>query len=478
MLNDTLQTAVNQAAKLPVPKNFLWGAASAAYQVEGHTQADGRGETVWDYYLDELKLGENGDTGREAIHFYHRDTYLKDIAIFKQMGLNSYRFSLGWTRIIPDGVGKINQAGIDHYRQFIKDLQAAGIRPLITLYHWDMPKQLFMQGGWKNRQSVDWFKHYAEVVFEHFHDLAEDFVLINEPSVEFGQGVLAKQREASSKSTAPAILPAFENLADALKTYNHILLASAAAKEVFKAKGYKGRLGLAFPYFPVLNPKDATAEADKKNAQYADGVVNRWFLDAMFKGSYPADILALAEKYRLDTGVQAGDAAKVGAAKLEFLGINYYAPLYIRTRKDAKTDYAPEMQLSDGDAEVAFNGAVRPDLFKQLLLRIRDEWGNPTVIITENGAGFPGDDELKDGKVNDEKRSRYLASHIAAMKEAMQEGANVAGYHVWSSHDNLEWFSGYGSRFGMVYVDFKTQQRTPKMSTEVYKQIIRETKKG
>ena len=192
----------------------------------------------------------------------------------------------------------------------------------------------------------------------------------------------------------------------------------------------------------------------------------------MFKGSYPADILALAQKYELDTGVQPEDAAKVGAAKFEFLGINYYAPLYVRAQQDATSDYAPEMQLADGDSEVAFNGAVRPDLFQALLLRIRDEWGNPTVIITENGAGFPGDDEMKDGQVNDEKRCRYLALHIAAMKEAMAQGANVAGYHVWSSHDNLEWFSGYGSRFGMVHVDFHTQTRTPKMSAEVYRQII------
>lgn len=225
---------------------------------------------MWDYYLDELKLGTNGDSGRNAIHFYDRTQYLQDVEIFKQMGLNSYRFSLGWTRIIPDGTGQPNPAGIAHYRRFIEDLKAAGIRPLITLYHWDIPKSLFMQGGWKNRKLVDWFKHYAEVVFEYFHDLAEDFVLINEPSVEFGQDILAKQLAAGSTSNFPAILPAYENLADALKTYNYILLTSAAAKEVFKAKGYKGRLGLAFPYFPVLNPKDANSEADRRNAADAD----------------------------------------------------------------------------------------------------------------------------------------------------------------------------------------------------------------
>ena len=196
-------------------------------------------------------------------------------------------------------------------------------------------------------------------------------------------------------------------------------------------------------------------------------------INAAIKGSYPADILELVQKYQLDTGIEEGDAAKVGAAKPEFLGINYYVPLYIRTRKDAKTDYAPEMQLSDGDKEVAFNGAVRPDLFKELLLRIRDEWDNPTVIITENGAGFPGGDELKDGKVNDTRRRKYLANLIATLKEAMQAGAKVVSYHAWSSHDNLEWFSGYGSRFGMVYVDFKTQARTPKLSTAVYQQLFR-----
>ncbi|MDO4643670.1 MAG: family 1 glycosylhydrolase [Cardiobacteriaceae bacterium] len=473
IIDSALQFAIDQAKVLSVPEGFLWGGASAAYQVEGFTQADNRGATVWDYYMDELKLGVNGDSGKEAIHFYDRNQYLKDIDIFKQIGLNSYRFSLSWTRIIPDGTGKPNPAGIEHYRQFIKDLKAAGIRPLVTLYHWDMPKELFLQGGWKNRESVQWFKHYAETVFAHFHDMAEDFVLINEPSVEFGQGVLAKKRQTGDDTTVPAILPAFENLADALKTYNHILLSAGAAKEIFAEKGYKGRLGLAFPFFPVLLPKNATSDADRHNAEYADGILNRWFLDAMFKGTYPADILALAEKYQLDTGIQADDAQKVGKAGLEFLGINYYAPLYIKSQTKAHTDYAPEMQLSDGESEVAFNGAVRPDQFHDLLLRIRDEWGNPPVIITENGAGFPNEDKLENGQVIDLKRSNYIAAHITAMKKAIAEGAKVEGYHIWSSHDNLEWLSGYGSRFGMIYVDFATQQRTPKMSAEVYKKIIK-----
>jgi beta-glucosidase len=462
-----LSTVAN--AQLP-QEPFQWGAASAAYQVEGATAADGKGQSIWDVYLDKHELAGKGITGATAINFYDRTQYLKDITLFKQLGLTTYRFSISWPRIIPDGTGEISKAGVDHYRQFIADLKAAGIKPMLTLYHWDMPAPLAAQGGWTNRDSVQWFKHYADAIFDNFSDQVDLFVLVNEPSVERATQTMAEERMAGASGTL-AIVPDKSHLATALKSFNHILLASAAAKRSFEAKGYKGQLGLAVPLFPTLTIANATKH-DKMDATSTDGVLNRWFLDAMYKGTYPADILKIVKDNDLDIDVQAEDAKKIHAAHFDFLGINYYAPLYIKHKVDGASDYAPEMYLQASEKN-AFNGAVRPDQFKSLLERMKTEYGNPTIFITENGAGFANEDILFDGKVRDINRCQYLVEHIAAMKSAIKEGVAVQGYYVWSSHDNLEWLSGYSSRFGMIYVDYATQKRIPKLSAEVYSQIIK-----
>jgi beta-glucosidase len=460
----------------PSDETFRWGAASAAYQVEGATQEDGRGPSIWDEYLDGKSLGGPGISGAVAINFYDRNQYLKDIAIMKKMGLSSYRFSVSWPRLIPDGLGPVNVKAVEHYRQFIVDLKAAGIRPMMTLYHWDMPLSLAHAGGWENRASVDWYNRYALVVFANFHDLVDVYVLVNEPLIERSLKLLAEKRMSLAPQDygkAPfEIVPTTKNLPGALRTFNHLLLASAAAKRSFDKAGYKGEVGIAVPLFPVLAGPGATGP-DHAAGKLADGVVNRWFLDAIFKGSYPADVLAAAKAIGGDTDIQPGDAATIGAAKFDYLGINYYAPLFIRRPADAPGDgYAVQTFLPEG-TYAAQNGAVRPDQFKALLDRIRTEYANPVIYVTENGAGFPGDDELVDGKVNDVQRCRYIVSHVAAMKSAMAAGSDVRGYHVWSSHDNLEWLQGYGSRFGMTYVDFDTQQRIPKRSFEVYSRIIK-----
>jgi len=459
-----------KAQTSPPQEPFRWGAASAAYQVEGAFNADNKGRSIWDVYLDDDHLAGPGISGDVAINFYDREQYLKDIALLKKMGLNSYRFSISWPRIMPDGLGPANPAAIAHYRQFITDLKDAGIKPMLTLYHWDMPASLAAAGGWENRASIDWFQRYAEVVFANFADQVELFVLVNEPSIERDLKTAAEEKMAGGKGDL-VLLPDLAHLAVSLKTYNHILLACAAAKKSFDARGYKGRLGLAVPLLPPLTVANASA-SDIAAAKFGDGVLNRWFLDAMFKGTYPADILAFAKERKLDTDIRPEDAATIHAAHFDFLGINYYAPAFFRHPKEARDPAAAEAFTPEG-IDKAFNGAVRPDVFKALLDRIRIEYGNPTVYITENGAGFPGEDQLVDGTVHDVRRCRYIVQHVAAMQQAIAAGADVRGYHVWSSHDNLEWFSGYGSRFGLIYVDFDTQQRTPKQSAEVYGRLTR-----
>jgi beta-glucosidase len=449
---------------------FRWGAASAAYQVEGASTAEDKGPSIWDVYLDDYHLAGPGISGRVAINFYDRDQYLKDIVLMKQMGLTSYRFSISWPRIIPDGLGPVNPAAIAHYRRFIDDLKAAGIQPMLTLYHWDMPASLAAAGGWENRASVEWFQRYAEVVFANFADQVDLFVLVNEPSIERDLKTEAEERLASGKGEL-RLVPDNAHLAVSLKTYNHILIASAAAKESFTAKNYKGRLGIALPLLPPLTADNAS-ESDRAAAKFGDGVLNRWFLDAIYKGTYPADILAFAKAHSMQIDVQPGDAARIHAAHLDFLGVNYYAPGFYR-HPAGPGDVSPAETYTPEGIDAAFNGPVRPDQFKALLNRIRTEYGNPTVFITENGAGFSGDDQLINGAVRDVRRCRYLVSHVAAMQQAIAAGADIRGYHVWSSHDNLEWLSGYKGRFGLIYVDFDTQQRIPKLSAGIYARLIK-----
>lgn len=444
----------------------------AAYQVEGPTQAGGRGKSVWDVYLHDEQLSGPGVDGDAAIGFYDRKQYLKDIQLFKQMGLTSYRFSISWPRIIPDGTGAVNPAAVNHYRRFIDDLRASGIEPMVTLYQWYMPAELARNGGWDNRKSIEWFNQYAQVVFDNYHDKADLFVLINEPLAESAYTNAVAERRAG-KLGELRIIPDAADLGVSLRRFNHILLAAAAAKRSFEEKGYQGELGIAVLLFPVLTDEGATSE-DAKAAKLADGVLNRWFLDAMYRGTYPSDVLAMAKSMGLDTGVQPDDAATVAAARFDYLGVNYYAPLFVR-QTTGTGPYRPESFVPEG-VETAQNGPNRPDQLTALLDRIRTEYGNPPVYITENGAGFVGDDELVDGQVQDVKRCAYIANHVAAMPVAMRDGADVRGYHVWSSHDNLEWLFGYGARFGMVYVDFDTQQRIPKLSAQVYAQIIRSRK--
>ena len=451
-------------------RGFLWGAASASYQVEGAIHADGRGRSVWDVYLDDLHLAGPGISGAVAINFYDREQYLQDIELISRLGMNAYRFSISWPRIIPDGLGPVNPAGIAHYRRFIADLKAAGIRPLLTLYHWDMPAALGAAGGWSNRQSVDWFRRYAEVVFANFADEVDMFCLVNEPLIDCAFTLAARDRRGGS-NTALELLPGGDNLATMLKMLNHILLAAAGAKESFRARGYRGSLGVALPLMPTLTGDGASA-ADVEAAQLADGVINRWVLNPMYKGSHPQDLLDFLARRGLDAGVQPGDAARIRAADFDYLGINFYAPLFVRARSGTGKAHVGEPFRPEG-VPTAFNGPVRPDQFKALLDRMRTEYGNPTIYITENGAGFPDEDVLRDGKLSDPLRASYIIGHVEAMQAAIADGADVRGYFLWSSHDNLEWFSGYQGRFGLIYVDFDTQKRIPKLSAEVYGRIIR-----
>lgn len=450
---------------------FLWGAASAAYQVEGGFEEDGRGLSIWDVWMNKFEVAGRGVSGNKAIDFYNRKQYLKDIELFKKLGLTSYRFSVSWVRIVPDGTGKVNQKAIDHYRIFVKDLRDAGIEPIMTLYHWDMPYNLYQKGGWDNRESIKWFSDYSKIIFENFKDLVKIYVLSNEMLIETDINIQAEQL-AKGNQVPMNILPAPSDLERSLRQFNHKLLAASAASKIFHQFNIpQGEVGVAFPLFPTIAVDRQSVDA----AYFADGIMNRWFLDAVYKGQYPSDILKYAEEHHFKLDIDSKDAQSIKEAEFSYLGINYYSPLIIK-KNSSQANYGISYPTLD-NVEYAYNGANRPDQLEKLLLRIKDEYGNPPVIITENGAGFPDDDQLVSGEVADKRRTNYITNHIKAMQSAKIKGAKVFGYHVWSSHDNLEWTSGYKRRFGMIYVDFETQQRIPKESAIQYGAIIEEEKR-
>jgi beta-glucosidase len=469
--------AVGQAALKGEPcmgsTRFLWGAASAAYQVEGAWQADGKGLSNWDIYTNVYRATEpiigRHETGNVAINAYDRAQYLEDIALMRALGINCYRFSLCWARLLPDGEGRVNEAGVAHYQQFVVDLLDAGIEPVVTLYHWDLPRALDDRGGWTNPESVGWFRQYASLVREALGAKVTKFITVNEPYIDlFLIEPMVENIKAGIGAPAAITDAQYGRQAVAL---HHWLLASALTIGDFRAEGYRGEVGVALPLMPTI-PENPGKSDDILSAGLADAVINRWCLDALYKGRYPVEVMNAFRALNPDFVVSEADLAALAANKPDFLGVNFYAPAYVR--------HDPEMPLginwtdtNPDPAPAAFNGPVRPDYLRRLLERIRDEYGNPPVYITENGAGFGPIDEVVDGDtVNDPRRANYIRRHVDAALKARENGVDLRGYMVWSLFDNFEWLQGYERRFGLVHVDFASQRRIPKRSFEAYREII------
>lgn len=450
--------------------DFLWGAASAAYQVEGGYEADGKGPSKWDIYTnrDHVTVPTTGknETGNVAINQYSREQYLKDIALMRDHGLTAYRFSTSWPRVLPEGIGKVNQKGVDYYSRLVDDLIAAGITPLVTLYHWDFPWVLHEQGGFHNRAVIDWFREYAGVVFRALGDRVEKFITLNEPFFDlFFMDMIA---ENVRNKREPMALSA-EQWGRQVPALHNLYLASAAAVGEFRAVGKPGMIGIALPLSPTL-AFDEKSTADVAAAETWDTFFNRWPLDAAIKGVYDDKVVATLQKLAPEFDVPDADRAALAANTVDFLGINFYSPAICRA--NGERPLGVEWGINS-DPVPAFNGPVRPDQLHRLLLRIRDEYGNLPTFITENGAGFgPNDEMMKDGVVQDPLRADYIRRHIEAVLKARAEGADIRAYLEWCAFDNFEWFRGYDTRFGMVHVDFETQKRTPKLSFAAYRDII------
>jgi beta-glucosidase len=436
-----------------LPADFRWGASTAAYQIEGAVDEDGRGPSVWDVFAARPGATRDGHTGRVACDHYHR--YAEDIALLRGLGVDGYRFSIAWPRIRPTGAGPVNEAGLAFYDRLVDGLLAAGITPLPTLFHWDLPQALEDEGGWLNRDTAYRFAEYAAVVADRLGDRVPAWITLNEPFVHMVYGY-ALGIHAPGRAL----------MLDAMPAAHHQLLGHGLAAAVLRERGLQ--VMIANNLTPV---RPATGDpADAEAATAYDALHNRLFTDPILLGRYP-DLSAFGLTEDLGGVVRPGDLDLIATPGLDGLGVNYYNPTCIAAPTDPGLPFA-EVPI-EGVPRTAFDWPVVPDGLRELLVGLRDRYGAalPPVTITENGCSV-ADEPAPDGTVDDLDRISYLAGHLDALTAAVAQGVDVRGYYTWSLLDNFEWAEGYHQRFGLVHVDFETQCRTPKASYAWYRDLI------
>jgi len=436
----------------PMPADFLWGAATASFQIEGATREDGRGESIWDRFCATPGKVKDGDTGDPACEHYHR--YPQDVALMKELGLRAYRFSIAWPRILPEGTGRVEAKGLDFYDRLVDELLAAGIRPFATLYHWDLPQALQDQyGGWTGRETAEAFAAYVDVVSRRLGDRVKDWITLNEPWcaawLGYGWGVHA---------------PGLSDPTLAIDATHMLLRGHGLAVPVLRRNSPGARVGITLNLTPV-HPATDSAE-DQAAARLSDGLSNRLYLDPIFKGSYPSDLL---ESFGYAPDIQAGDMETIGVP-LDFLGVNYYQRGVVAADPTGRNPLGKHVRVEGAD-RTAMDWEIYPEGLRELLVRVHRDYAPPVMYVTENGAAFD-DVVAPDGAVHDERRRAYLEAHFAAAARAMTDGAPLEGYFVWSLMDNFEWAEGYSKRFGIICVDYETQQRIVKDSGRWYADLL------
>ncbi|HYY03240.1 MAG TPA: GH1 family beta-glucosidase [Gaiellaceae bacterium] len=441
---------------VPFPADFLWGTASAAYQIEGAANADGRGESIWDRFCATPGKVRNGDTGAVACDFYHR--YRDDIALLRDLGASAFRLSIAWPRVLPSGRGRVNKRGLDFYDRLVDALLEARIQPFVTFYHWDLPQALEDRGGWPNRTTVDAFCEYVAAVAARLGDRVQHWITQNEPWVAswagYGWGHHAPGRTSE---------------ADALAAAHHLLLSHGRAVEILRSAAPTAQVGITLDLHPIYPASDD--EADVAAARHVDGFHNRWFLDPVFKGSYPEDMLA---HFGMNAPRVADGDLEAICAPIDFLGVNNYSRNLVR----ADPEGGPAISVREAGAQYTdMDWEVYPDGLHDLLVRVSDDYAPRALYITENGAAFP-DVRGHEGTVRDPERRDYLEGHIDAVGRAVEAGAPVRGYFVWTLMDNFEWAWGYWKRFGLVFVDYPTLERVPKESYYWYRDFIAQQQSG
>lgn len=443
-------------AFLNFPGDFTWGAITSSYQIEGAWDEDSKGLSIWDTFVMQPGKIERGETGKVAVDHYHR--WREDIDLMAALGLKAYCFSISWPRIFPGGVGNVNQAGLDFYSRLVDGLLAKGIQPFAMLYHWELPQALQDKGGWANRDTAYAFAEYARAAARVLGDRVPYWVTHNEPFVSSMGGHFTGQ-----------LAPGIQDPVIAFKAAHHSLLSHGLAVHALRSEiraQTDARIGLILnlsPVFPATNsPQDLYA------AQLYDGVINRTFLDPVFKGSYPADVLEMVGP--LFPELQEGDLQTI-SVPIDFLGVNYYSRAVVCYDPDA-----PIIQIREvhpPESEYSQMWEIYPQGIYAILTRVQRDYHPAQMFITENGVCVPDGIDF-DGKVRDYRRIRYLRDHLAQIHRAMADGVPLKGYFCWSLMDNFEWAYGYRMRFGLAYVDFETQVRTIKESGHWYAKVIRE----
>lgn len=437
------------------PDNFIWGAIASAYQIEGAWDEDGKGQSIWDQYVRLPDRILNGDTGNTACNHYH--LMPDDVKLMKEIGLLSYSFTMSWTRILPEGVGEINQKGLEFYDRLVDNLLKAGIKPKATLYHWDFPVLLQDRGGWPNRDSIEWFGEYAAIAFNKLADRVDLWATHNEPWVAaflgYGAGIHA---------------PGINDATQAYQAAHHMLLAHAKAVEIYRAGNFGGEIGLILNLNHLIPGSDKEEDLQATRRVYDE--THSLFLDPIFLGKYPENFFQWLGPNQPQ--IEPGDLEKL-TGTADYLGINHYNSDkvyydhfggWLRARLEAYT--AP------GWGYTQMGWGINPSGLKAEVANIVNNYGHPKLFLTENGCAAV-DIPDENGFVNDLDRIRFLRAHLIALHEAIEDGANVQGYYVWSILDNFEWDRGYSNKFGLVRVDFQSLERIPKQSAHWYSNVIK-----
>jgi beta-glucosidase len=472
-MTSALKAEASTEGRLRFPPDFLWGAATAAYQIEGAASEDERTPSIWDTFSATPGKVRNGDTGHVAADHYHR--YGEDIAIMSDLGLKAYRFSVGWPRVRPAGSGPVNPAGMGFYDRLVDGLLAAGIRPVLTLYHWDLPQELEDAGGWTNRDTAYRFAEYAGLVADRLGDRVGLWSTLNEPwcSAFLGYG----SGEHAPGRTDPAA---------ALSAAHHLLLAHGLGVQALRAASLRADAQVSLVINPTTVRPVSNAPGDVDAARRIDGLINRIFLDPVLRGHYPADVQADTAHLTGWNFVRNGDLATI-ATPIDLLGVNYYQPMLVGAGEPpgpvpvGSPEAVRPPSAWPGSEDVRFlqppgpltdmGWSVDASGLRELLGRIRRDYGDIPLVITENGAAYP-DEPDPAGEVHDPERVRYLHEHLTAAHEALRDGVDLRGYFAWSLLDNFEWAYGYSKRFGIVHVDYTTQRRTLKDSAYWYRDVI------
>jgi beta-glucosidase len=437
------------------PKDFIWGAATAAFQIEGAWNEDGKGESIWDRFNHQAYRIIHGHTADVACDHYHHMP--EDVAMLQELGVNSYRFSISWPRILPAGTGKVEPRGLDFYDRLVDCLLSAGIMPMATLNHWDFPQVLQARGGWPNRDSVDWFTEYAGVVFEKLADRVGFWATHNEPFVV-----------AFSGYADGSFAPGMACFPQALYAMHHQLLAHGRAVALYRQLGYTGQIGIVLN-LATFKPK-TEQPADIAAAKRIEMLINGVFLDPVIKGAYPQDFAAWMGEMWPD--FPAEDMAMI-SQPIDFLGVNFYFGEVVSYAPHGLLKLNTEPYIDPGWGMTEKGWGICPSQLTALLTQLKDDYGNPPVYITENGMCLT-DTIDEHGVIDDQVRINFFRAHFLAAHRALAQGVDLRGYYVWSLMDNFEWADGYTQRFGLIRVDFDDpdRKRTPRASFNWYRDVI------